>query len=61
MDAISMVDVTAQIDVDRCVGCGVCVPSCASDSISLMQRPELKQPPKNFADLITQQATGSSS
>ncbi len=60
VNALSMVDASAEVDVSRCVGCGVCVPSCDSDSISLMQRPDLKQPPKSFAELITQQAAGSS-
>ena len=60
MDAIIMEDVTAQIDVNRCVGCGVCIPTCDSESISLIQRSEVKQPPKNFSELVTMQAAADS-
>ncbi len=58
MDAITMEDVTAKIDLGRCVGCGVCVPSCSEASIKLLRRPDLKEPPRNFAELITKQAGG---
>jgi len=60
MDAITMEDVTAQIDVERCIGCGVCIPTCDTESIELYQRPDVKNPPKNFAELITQQFAASS-
>ena len=61
MEAIDMVDTTAQINLSRCVGCGVCIPTCDTESIVLVQRTELKQPPKNFAELVTKQAEAASS
>ncbi len=37
-DALS-VDDTLLVDAMRCVGCGVCVPSCPSEALGLIRRP----------------------
>jgi len=52
MDAISIVDETAQINLDRCIGCGLCVSTCPSDALRLVKKPEeqLYQPPKSGAE-----------
>ena len=34
------VDEFALVDVDKCIGCGACVPSCTEDAISLVRRPK---------------------
>ena len=30
----------AQVNETRCVGCGVCVPACTTDAMTLVRRPE---------------------
>ncbi|MCP4756108.1 MAG: 4Fe-4S dicluster domain-containing protein [Proteobacteria bacterium] len=58
MDAIVVEDVAAQVNLERCIGCGVCVPTCPSESLTLFRREDLKEPPRNFSELITRQAGG---
>jgi Na+-translocating ferredoxin:NAD+ oxidoreductase subunit B len=35
----------AVVDEARCMGCGVCTPSCPSDAVDLTLREEVKPPP----------------
>jgi Fe-S-cluster-containing hydrogenase component 2 len=44
VDAISLEDV-AVVDGDKCIGCGVCYPTCSTESITLVARPEEEQQP----------------
>jgi ferredoxin len=41
-----------QVNPLRCVGCGVCVPSCLEEALSLVRRPqeEVKAPPPTILD-----------
>lgn len=49
MDAV-MVDVTAQVDLNRCIGCGLCVPTCDVDAIRLKKKDKEQryEPPDTF-------------
>ncbi len=40
------------MDLNRCIGCGLCVSTCPSDSLSLVRKPKVKQPyvPKNIVE-----------
>ena len=38
---------TAQVDIEKCIGCGLCVSSCPEDAISLIQRTPLPYVPKD--------------
>ena len=40
------------LDVDRCIGCGLCVSTCPSSSLSLIRKPGSEQPevPRNIID-----------
>lgn len=50
MNAISDEDDYYEVNRDRCIGCGVCVPTCSTESISLVRKPEDQciQPPPNI-------------
>jgi NAD-dependent dihydropyrimidine dehydrogenase PreA subunit len=37
------VDKIAEVDVDTCIGCGVCVTHCPMEALALVRRPEDKQ------------------
>jgi formate hydrogenlyase subunit 6/NADH:ubiquinone oxidoreductase subunit I len=62
MDAIQM-QVSAQatnkfhkvvkVDTDLCIGCGVCVHKCPTDSIVLEHREETTRPPKDVYEFVT--------
>jgi formate hydrogenlyase subunit 6/NADH:ubiquinone oxidoreductase subunit I len=61
MDAVQM-QVSAQatnkfhkivkVDTDLCIGCGVCVHKCPTDSIILERREEITEPPKDGRELM---------
>jgi len=46
-------DECPEIDLDRCFGCGVCATGCPSEAVTLMKRPEVPDPPKDMAALLT--------
>ncbi len=52
MEAIRLMDGTAALDLKRCIGCGLCVTTCPSDSLSLARKPKVKQPyvPKDIVE-----------
>ncbi len=56
MDAIVMEDDAAVVNLDRCIGCGVCVPVCPSGALALVKKAEAEQyvPPENtFTTYLT--------
>jgi Fe-S-cluster-containing hydrogenase component 2 len=52
MEAIDVVDGLANVDLDRCIGCGLCVTTCPDEAIQLIKKPEdqLYEPPKTGAE-----------
>ncbi|MHA2191570.1 MAG: ATP-binding protein [Candidatus Thorarchaeota archaeon] len=51
MEALSMLDDTLSINLNRCIGCGICVANCPEDAINLQKRKEEKIPPQTLDDL----------
>ncbi len=51
MDAVT-IDEVAAIDRDRCIGCGLCVPTCEYEAIRLVEKEETEKwvPPKNIVE-----------
>ena len=45
-----MVDNKAKVDLEKCIGCGLCVTGCPVEAASLILKPEKERiiPPKNF-------------
>ena len=46
MEAISIRDKIAVIDLDRCLGCGVCITACANKANTLKKKVKKHVPPK---------------
>ena len=42
----------AYVNLDRCLGCGVCVVNCPNDSISLSKKASEQVPPKTREELF---------
>jgi electron transport complex protein RnfB len=43
MDAIELIEDVAQIIDGRSIGCGVCIPTCPGEAISLVAKPGRKR------------------
>jgi Fe-S-cluster-containing hydrogenase component 2 len=57
MEAITMnKDGVAQVDLDRCIGCGLCVTICPSEAISLIPKPDANRriPPAKGGEQMMQ-------
>jgi Fe-S-cluster-containing hydrogenase component 2 len=52
MEAISMDNKKAVLDLNRCIGCGLCVSTCPTLSFTLVRKPKTKQPyvPKDIME-----------
>jgi electron transport complex protein RnfB len=50
MKAIEIND-TAQINIERCIGCGLCILSCTDGALSLIKRTPPPDVPKNILEL----------
>jgi Fe-S-cluster-containing hydrogenase component 2 len=37
----------AVVDPGKCIGCGLCVPTCPSDAVRLVRKEEAKAPPED--------------
>jgi NAD-dependent dihydropyrimidine dehydrogenase PreA subunit len=47
MDALEMEDDAPSVDLDRCIGCGVCVSKCKSGAYGLIAKDTKHTPPKD--------------
>ena len=53
MEALSLEDDKVAVNLDRCIGCGLCVSTCPTESLSLVRKPGPEQPevPKDMIQL----------
>ena len=49
-------DGVAQVDLDRCIGCGLCVTTCPSEAIGLIPKPDASRriPPATGSEQMMQ-------
>jgi Fe-S-cluster-containing hydrogenase component 2 len=52
MEALRLDNKKAILNLDRCIGCGLCVSTCPTKSLALVRKPKEMQPyvPKDIID-----------
>jgi len=51
MEAITVENKSAILDLDRCIGCGLCVTTCPTSALKLLKKAKETIPPTNAAML----------
>lgn len=50
MEALHVDDEKAALNLDRCIGCGLCVSTCPTESLSLVRKTEQPYVPKDITE-----------
>lgn len=50
MDAIEISGTSARVDLERCIGCGLCVNACPVNALKLVIKKKTQKPPKTSMD-----------
>jgi formate hydrogenlyase subunit 6/NADH:ubiquinone oxidoreductase subunit I len=54
MDARTVRGNVSEVDLGRCIGCGVCVPACAAGATKLVKKEEITSSPENVTAVYMQ-------
>ncbi|MBI4831426.1 MAG: 4Fe-4S binding protein [Candidatus Lindowbacteria bacterium] len=57
IDAIEEKGEVMGVNLARCIGCGLCVSTCPAEAITLMEKPGVEAPPKNFEEIFSRIAS----
>jgi ferredoxin len=57
VDAIAEVDSVWSIIDGRCIGCGLCISSCPVEAMSMVAKPGMEAPPKEFRETLNRIGT----
>ena len=52
MDAIKENDGAMDVNLERCIGCGLCISACPVEAINLVEKEHPRIPPKEFDELL---------
>ena len=52
VEAIKKGDGRSEIRDEKCIGCGLCISTCPEEAISLIARPGMGDPPKDFGETL---------
>ena len=52
MAAVILKGTTSAVDLKRCIGCGLCVPTCTEKAIHLVRKDSETVPPETDQDLF---------
>ena len=51
MGAIKITDNHSTVNTKKCIGCGLCVPTCPEGAMQLIKKDKQLEPPKTIDDL----------
>ena len=51
MGAIEVVEDVARVDVERCIGCGLCTTACDTEAISMVPREYTPETPRTISEM----------
>jgi Na+-translocating ferredoxin:NAD+ oxidoreductase subunit B len=52
VEAVKKGDGRSEIRDEKCIGCGLCISTCPEEAISLIARPGMGDPPKDFGETL---------
>ncbi len=52
VEAIKERDAYSEVIIEKCIGCGLCVGTCPEQAISLVEKPKMEVPPKDFGETL---------